>query len=347
VEHQPTARSTSPEPSPEFAQIVGTVRAFQRSRALTVAAELGVADLLRDGPRPVDDLADATGTHAASLYRLLRALASIGVFAEDEQRRFSLTEVGEYLRTDHPLSVDPLARFFGGDYEWRAWGELGHSVRTGQNAAVRALGVDVWEHRRRHPEDSAAFDASMRTLSRAQIGPLLAAHDFGQYAHVVDVGGGTGALLAGVLRQHQMMRGTLFDLPHVVADAESVLQAAGVANRVTVVAGDFFTEVPAGADAYLLRRILHDWHDADCLRILQGIRRAVTARSRLLIVDAVVGPPNEDPQSKFLDLMMLVSAGGRERTESEWRALLAEGGFNLERTTPAAPTSHVIEGVPD
>jgi O-methyltransferase domain/Dimerisation domain len=353
MEYRPAAttpsgadRAVEAMSSPEFAQIVETIRAFQRSRALTVAAELGIADLLRDGPRTAPELADATGTHAPVLYRLLRALASIGVFQEDGEQRFALTATGQYLRTDHPLSVDPLARFFGADYEWRAWGDLIHSVRTGENAAVHALGVDVWEHRRRHPEDGAAFDAAMRTLSRAQLGPLLAAHDFGRYTQIVDVGGGTGALLADVLQQHPGVRGTLFDQPHVVADAAPILQAADVADRVTIVAGDFFAEVPTGADAYLLRRILHDWDDADCLRILHTLRRAVTPRSRLLIVDAVVGPPNEDPTSKFLDLMMLVSAGGRERTEPQWRALLAEGGFHLERITPAALANHLIEAVP-
>lgn len=334
-------------PSPEFAQLVEALRAFQRSRALTVVAELGIADLLRDRPCSAPELAHATGTHPSALYRLLRALASIGLFVEDEQHRFSLTATGQYLRTDHPLSADPLARFFGADYEWRAWADLLHSVRTGETAAVHALGVDVWEHRQRHPDDRATFDAAMRTLSRAQIGPLLAAHDFGRYTQIVDIGGGTGALLAGILRTHPLVRGTLFDQPHVIANAAPVLQEAGIADRVTVVAGDFFSDVPAGADAYLLRKILHDWHDADCVRILHAVRRAVTQRSRLLIVDAVVGPPNEDPQSKFLDLMMLVTAGGRERTEPEWRALLAEGRFRLERITSATPANHVIEAVPD
>lgn len=339
----PAAEAT---PSSEFAQIVETIRAFQRSRALTVAAELGVADLLRDGSRTAADLADASGTDASALYRLLRALASIGVFHEDEQQRFALTATGQYLRTDHPLSVDSLARFLGADYEWRAWGELRHSIGTGETAAGHALGVDVWEHRRRHPQDSAVFDAAMRTLSHAQLGPLLAGHDFGRYRRIVDVGGGTGALLAGLLQPHPGVHGTLFDQPHVVADAAPILHAAGVSARVTIVAGDFFAEVPAGADAYLLRKILHDWDDADCVRILQTIRRAVTPRSRLLIVDAVVGPPNTDPPSKFLDLMMLVTAGGRERTEPQWRELLAEGGFHLEHTTPAGPANHVVEAVP-
>jgi O-methyltransferase domain/Dimerisation domain len=200
-------------PSPEFAQLVEALRAFQRSRALTVVAELGIADLLRDGPCSAPELAHATGTHPSALYRLLRALASIGLFVEDEQHRFSLTATGQYLRTDHPLSADPLARFFGADYEWRAWADLLHSVRTGETAAVHALGVDVWEHRQRHPDDRATFDAAMRTLSRAQIGPLLSAHDFGRYTQIVDIGGGTGALLAGILRTHPVVRGTLFDQP--------------------------------------------------------------------------------------------------------------------------------------
>jgi hypothetical protein len=333
-------------PSQEFGRLVGIARAYQHSRALAVAAELGVADLLRDGPRAVPDLANATGTHPPALYRLLRALSSLGVFREDDEQRFSLTATGEYLRTDHPLSVDPIARFFCADYEWRAWADLPYSVRTGGNAAAHAMGMDVWEHRRQHPADNATFDAAMQTLSRAQLGPLLSAHDFARDAHIVDVGGGNGALLAGLLQQHRGLHGTLFDLPHVVAGATPVLEAAGVVDRVDVVAGDFFTGLPTGADAYLLRKVLHDWDDADCLRILGALRRAVTPRSRLLIVEAVVGPPNEDAPSKFLDLMMLVSAGGRERTEAEWRALLANGGFHLERITPASPANHIIEAVP-
>jgi hypothetical protein len=334
-------------PTRAFALLAEILRAFQRSRALTVAAELGVADLLGNGPRAVPDLADGTGTDPSALYRLLRALASIGVFFEDEQQRFSLTDMGQYLRTDHPLSLDPVARFLGADYEWKAWEELGHSVRTGQNASVHALGHDVWEHRRTRSADNAIFDAAMRTLSRAQLGPLLAAHDFGRYRHLVDIGGGTGALLTGILREHPGVRGTLFDQPHVVRGAAPVLESAGVADRVTVVAGDFFTQVLAGADAYLLRKILHDWDDAHCLRILRTVRQAATSNSRLLIVEAVVGPPNEDPHSKFLDLMMLVSAGGCERTEPQWQTLLAEGGFHLERITAAAPANHIIEAVPD
>lgn len=164
---------------PEFETLLAIARGYQRSQALTVAADLGIADLLRDGPLPVDDLARLTRTDAPALYRLLRALASIGIFHEDGERRFALNATAEYLRRDHPLSVDPITRMFGAGYQWRAWGALRHSVDTGGNAAVHALGTDVWEHRRRHPADGAIFDAAMRTLSRGSIAAVLAAHDFG------------------------------------------------------------------------------------------------------------------------------------------------------------------------
>ncbi|WP_219414352.1 methyltransferase [Pseudonocardia nigra] len=332
-------------PPPEFVELLDVVRGYQRSRALTVAAELGIADLLADGPRPADDLAAATGTHAPTLYRVLRALASIGVFSEDADRRFALTAMGEYLRRDHPLSVDPAARMFGAEYEWRAWGELAHSVRTGETAAVHALGTDVWEYRRRHPEHGEIFDATMRTFSRADNAGLLAAHDFGRYGTVADIGGGTGAVLAAVLSAHPATRGILFDQEQVVADAGPVLRRAGVADRVDVVPGDFFDTIPEGADAYLLVRILHDWMDEEAARILRGVRAAMAPGARVLVVDAVVGPPNEDPAAKSLDLMMLVSVGGRERTEAEWTTLLTAAGLDLVAVTRATPNKHVIEAV--
>jgi hypothetical protein len=254
--------------------------------------------------------------------------------------------MGNYLCRDHPLSVDPATRMFGADYEWRAWGELAHSVRTGENAATYALGCDVWAHRRRHPEHGKVFDASMRTFSRETSAGVLAAHDFGRYGVIADIGGGTGAVLAAVLAAHPSVRGILFDQPHVVAGADPVLRAAAVADRVRVVPGDFFAEVPAGADAYVLARVLHDWTDEDAVRILHSVRAAMALEARLLLVEAVVGPPNEDPAAKFLDLMMLVSAGGRERTEDEWRVLLAAADLELTAGTRATVSRHVLEAVP-
>jgi hypothetical protein len=330
-------------PPREFTELLALVRGYQRSRVLTVVAQLGIADLLGDGPRSVDDLATATGGHAPTLYRVLRAVASIGVLVEHDGRRFGLSAMGEYLRRDHPLSVDPAARMFGADYEWRAWGELLHSVRTGENAALHAIGTDVWEHRRRHPDHGEVFDATMRIFSRADNPSVLAVHDFGRYRTVADIGGGTGAMLAGVLAAHPSVRGILFDQPHVVTAAGPVLDEAGVADRVTVVPGDLFAEIPHGADAYLLVRILHDWPDADAVRILRGVRAAMSRAARLLVVDAVVGPPNEDAPVKFLDLMMLVSAGGRERTIDEWRSLLAAADLELTGAVRATANKHVIE----
>ncbi len=335
---------SSPLPR-EFIELMGVVRGYQRSRALTVAAELGIADMLRDGPRSVDDLAAAASVHAPTLYRLLRALAAIGIFVEDADRHFGLSPMGEFLRRDHPLSADPAARMFGADYQWLSWGELQHSVQTGGNAAAHALGTDVWEYRRHHPEHGELFDATMRTLSRGDTAGLLAAHDFGRYPVIADIGGGTGAVLAALLSAHACARGILFDQPHVVAGADPVLRDAHVADRVSVVPGDFFDGVPEGADAYVLARILHDWDDDDAVRILQRVRDAMTPDCRLLIMDAVVGPPNEDPLVKFLDLMMLVSAGGRERTEAEWKQLLSEGGLTFVGATRATPNKHVIEAV--
>jgi SAM-dependent methyltransferase len=328
---------------PGYLDLLDVVRGYQRSRAVTVAADLGVADLLRDGARDAEELAAATGTHATTLYRLLRALAAIGVFAEAPDGRFSLTATGQFLRRDHPLSIDPAARMFGADHQWEAWGALAHSVRTGENAAQYALGTDVWEYRRRHPEQGEIFDAAMRTFSRADSARMLAAHDFGRYATVADVGGGTGAVLAAVLTAHPQVQGVLVDQEYVVAGAPPLLREAGVADRTTIVAGSFFHGVPAGADAYLLVRILHDWPDDDAVRILRTIRGALAPDGRVIIVDAVVGPPGDDSATKFLDLMMLVSAGGRERTRSEWEGLLRDADLRLVGATRASPTRHVLE----
>jgi hypothetical protein len=290
-------------PAREFIDLLSIVRGYQRSKALTVVAELGITDLLRQGARPVEELAAETNTKVEPLYRVLRALASLGVFREDLGRSFALTAMGEFLRTDHPLTVAPVARMFAADYEWKAWGELLHSLRTGENAAVAALGVDVWEYRRQHPADSEVFDAAMRTFSMANSPALTSAYDFGQHRLIADIGGGTGANLVRILQACPAAHGILFDQPHVVAGAGEVLSAGGVAQRVEVVGGSFFESVPSGADAYLLVRVLHDWMDTEAASILRCIRRCMPESARLLVIDAVVGPPNEDEFVKFLACM--------------------------------------------
>jgi O-methyltransferase domain/Dimerisation domain len=315
----------------------------QVSQAINVAAAMGIADLLSDGPRTSEELAADTDSDTGSLYRLLRALASVGVFHEDDQRRFALTPLGELLRSDVPGSLHGWAAFVGRPYIRAAWSELEHSVRTGENAFRHVHGTDVWSYRAEHPPESDIFDRAMESLTGTANRALLDAYDFGAFETLVDVGGGNGALLAALLDEYPTMRGILFDQRHVVANAGATLAAAGVADRCTVVPGSFFEEVPAGGDAYVLKSILHDWEDREAAAILRVCRSAMTDPAVLLLVERVVGAPNEDPRTLFADLNMLVAPGGCERTSDEWRALLDAAGFALDGTTPTASGLSVIE----
>ncbi len=319
---------------------------FQVSQAIHVAATLGVADLLADGPRTSDELAVATNAHAGSLYRLLRALSSVGVFYEDDGRRFSLTPMGALLRSDVPGSLRGWAMHVGRPYFQEAWGHLEHSVRTGDNAFQHVHGTDVWAYRAERPDESAIFDLAMESLTGAANRALLDAYDFGRFASVVDVGGGNGALLAALLGEFPAMRGVLLDQPHVVANAAAVLERAGVADRCEIVGGSFFDEVPAGGDAYTLKSIIHDYEDDRAVTILRICRRAMAADAALLLIERIVGPPNEDPRAKFSDLNMLVAPAGRERTLQEWDALVTLAGFRLTTATPSTSGLAVIEAAP-
>lgn len=319
---------------------------YQISQALHVAATLGIADLLADGPRTSDDLAAAVAAHPRTLYRLLRALASVGVFHEDEEGRFALTPLGDCLRSDAPEPVGGWAAFIGRPYMWEAWGNLQQSVKTGENAFRHTHGANVWDYRARHPDESAIFDRAMTANSRRNTEAVLAAYDFGRFGQVVDVGGGQGGLLAAILTRYPDARGILFDQPHVVARAERLLRDVGVLDRCEIVGGDFFAAVPEGGDAYVLRAILHDWEDAEATAILQTCRRAIPAAGRLLIVEWAVAPPNAGRDGKFGDLNMLVSPGGQERTRGEYAALFAAAGFHLTDVFETATGPSVIEGVP-
>ncbi len=318
----------------------------QVSQAIYVAATLGVADLLSDGPRTSEALAAETGAHAGSLHRLLRALAAIGVFREDDQKRFALTPLGELLRREVPGSLHGWAAYVGRPYYRAAWSDLEHSVRTGENAFRHVHGTDIWSYRAEHPDEGETFDRAMESLTASSNSALLDAFDFGRFATVVDVGGGNGALLSALLGAHPAMRGILFDQPHVVASARSTLEAAGVADRCAVVGGSFFEEVPAGGGAYALKSILHDWEDREAAAILGVCRNAMTPEARLLLIERIVGAPNEDARAKFSDLNMLVAPGGRERTIEEWHALLASEDFRLDEATPTASGHFVIEASP-
>ncbi len=332
----------APRPSLALRRLVN---GYQVTQAIHVAAVLGIADLLADGPRSSDDLAAVTDSHPGALYRLLRALAGVGVFREAEDRHFALTDLGSCLRSDAPEPVGGWAAFVGEAYQWQAWSALEHSVRTGENAFRHVHGIDSWTYRARHPELSASFDRAMTSLSRQVATAVQDVFAFGRFQHIVDVGGGTGAFLAAILARYPTIDGVLFDQPHVVSGADPILEAAGVADRCQVVGGSFLEAVPTGGDAYILKAILHDWEDDPCLQILQTCRRAMAEGTALLVIERELGQPNQDPDPKFSDLNMLVGPMGQERPPAAYAALFAKAGFRFVGVTPSPVGIGVYEGV--
>jgi O-methyltransferase domain/Dimerisation domain len=316
------------------------------AQAIAVTAELGIADLLADGPRSSDDLAQAAGCHSGALYRLLRALAGLGVFTEVESKRFGLTPMAEMLRADAPASVRSRAIQTCSDVQWRAWGQLGYSVRTGRPAFEHIFGMDQWEYRARNPEANARFNASETSLVTQVANAVASAYDFSGFGRLIDVGGSHGALLIAILSVNPELRAVLFDLPHVVEGAREPLVAAGLLERCEIVGGDMFETVPTGGDAYLLSRIIHGWDGAHAVDILANCRRVMGPHSKLLLAEEVILSGDVPSYGKLTDLNMLVSAGGQERTEAEYRALYAAAGFRLTRVIPTRSRISVIEGTP-
>jgi hypothetical protein len=309
-----------------------------------LGVDAGVADLLRDSPCSSDDLAVACGAHAPTLYRLLRALASVGVFTELDGHRFALTPLAELLRSDAPGSMRALGRMYGSE-QYRAWGELLESVRTGQPAFDRTFGASYFDYLARSPEADAIFNAAMTGWTTQVAEAVIAAYDFSGVDTVVDVGGGHGLLLTTILRAHPAMRGVLFERPHVVKGAQQHLQAAGVTDRCATDGGDFFASVTEGGDVYILAQILHDWDDERCGVILANCHRAMHPAGKLLVVEQVLPPANEPSLGKWLALHMLVMLTGRERTEAEYRDLLGAARFDLTRVIPTFSGASIVEGV--
>src|SRR5215212_6381768 len=317
----------SAHPLPPAVTLLRLMAGTWVSHAISLAARLGIPDLLAEGAKGGQELARATGTHPPSLYRLLRALASVGIFQEAEDGRFHLTPLAEPLRDGVPGSLRAFAIMLGEDWHWRAWADLPHAVHTGQSAFEHLYRVTNFDYWAQHPEAEAIFDNAMTSRGAAQNAAVVAAYDFAGIGTLVDVGGGHGSLLAAVLRAHPAMRGVLVDRPEVIAGARAYLEQAGVQGRCDVVAEDFFASVPSGGDAYLLKSVIHDWDDERAVAILSTCRRAMPARGRLLVVDWVVPSGDEPSFAKLLDLLMLVwTPGGKERTEAEHRALLASAG---------------------
>lgn len=318
------------------------------SRALNLAAKLGVADLIHGGARRVEALADATGTHAPSLRRMLRLLVSVGVFAEDDGGELSLTPLGEALRGDAPMSMRDAVMLFAGVGIQDSWRELEHCVRTGQPAFTLEAGADAFTFLERDPEHGAVFDRAMATFTAQIAVTVAAAYDFSAFATVMDVGGGNGALLIGILAAHPHLQGIVFDLPRTTGRAREKIAEAGLKERCRAVGGDFFEEVPRGADAYMLKHVIHDWNDDKATAILRQVHAAMPPAGRLLIVEGLyperVDGSLEARGAAANDVNMLVCTGGRQRSEAEFRSLFRSAGFELTRIVPTMARVAVIEG---
>jgi hypothetical protein len=322
------------------------VNGYEIARTLHVVATLGIADLLVDGPKYVAELAVATGTHAPTLYRLLRAVASVSVFAEDPAGRFGLTPRGEYLRSDVQGSVRAWAMMVGGPSFWSSWGELLDTVKTGETAFLKVHGMTNWQYRARHADEGAIFDTAMTATSVASVAAIAGGYDFSQIRVLVDVGGGQGILLAAIMAVNTSMHGILFDQPHVLTDVGAILEAAGVADRTQIVSGDFFEQLPSGADAYMLKSVIHDWDDPQAINILRSCRAAMRDGAKLLVVELAENPPNQPDPAKFIDIRMLVMNGGRERTAVDFEQLYAAAGLRLCKVIPTQSPFHIFEGSP-
>jgi len=331
--------------SPQL-QLRNLVLGFVTSRALQIAAELGVADALADGPKDCTALASTLGAHAATLHRLLRALAAHGVFEQLPDGRYANTVLSEYLRDAVPGSLRGLARMYGDAAIWRAFEGLEHSVRTGEPGFVHMHGVAPFDYLAAHPESARRFDDAMVSSSGMMNAAIVEAYDWTQFGTLVDVAGGAGSTLAAFLEATPALQGVLFDLPHVIERARAYLAQRGVAARCRVETGSFFDAVPAGADAYFMKHIVHDWGDADCLRILRNCREAMPEHAKLLVCDKVIPPGNEPNYGKLVDLIMLAMMhGGRERTAEEFRELLAQAGMRLTRIIATRAENSIIEAV--
>ena len=314
------------------------------SQAVSVAAKLGIADLLKDGPRACDELARTNQVDETALYRLLRALASVGVFTEVADRQFALTPIAEYLRSDVHGSLrsrdDGRRRL-----DMAPVGELYQCVKTGERAFDRIFEIPPFDYLAKNPAAAAIFDEAMTGFSMQNSAAVAAAYDFSGIVTLMDVGGGHGYLLATILKANPPMHGILCDTPEVVEGAKSRIASLGLSDRCRIVGGDFFAPIPARADACILKSVIHDWDDQHATKILQNCRQALNPGGRVLLAEMVIPPGNDPHVGKLLDLEMLIMVGGHERTEAQFRELFAGAGLRLTQVVPTAAPMCVVEGV--
>jgi len=339
-----SATDRQPSQMPPSAQLMQFIwPGAMAAQAIYTAANLGIADLLAEKQRTAQELALATGCDSLSLHRLLRALTSLGIFEQTATGAFRNTALSETLRRDIPGSMAAWALFLGAPFNWRLWGNLEETVRTGTPAASRVYGKSFWEHLAENPADAEVFNGAMSSGSQMSASAIVSAYDFSAFKRIVDVGGGHGALLHAILSAAPQLTGVLYDLPEVVANAH-ILKSSAVAGRAEIIGGSFFDHVPP-ADAYILQGVIHDWNDIDAMAILKNCRRSITAGGKLLISTTILKSSGEPDRGSFMDIYMMLG-GGRERTEAELRTLLADSGFSLKRVIPTSFSPFILESEP-
>jgi ubiquinone/menaquinone biosynthesis C-methylase UbiE len=331
---------------PPQAQLMQMAMGFIVSQAISVASKLYIADHLKDGAKSVEQLAELTETDQPALYRLMRALGSVGVFTEDESGKFSLTPMSEFLRSDHPESLRAMGHMICDREHWHAHGNLLHSVKTGGIAFEGAFGKPFFPYIQDKPEIARVFDDAMTSFSRTVGNAVAAVYDFSGAKTIADIGGGHGRLLSTILKTNENAKGILFDQPQVVAGANEVLSETGVSERVEVVGGNFFAEVPVEADIYLMKHIVHDWNDEESIWILQNIAKSAKSGAKVLLVESVVEAEKGVPSmSKVMDLNMLAMTSGRERTAREYAELFEKSGFKFVAVHPTPSPLQIVEAV--
>lgn len=342
-----TAPETIPptEIPPQIA-LLQMITGYWQTQCVYVAAKLGIADCLKDGAKHYQELAKELGTQDKTLFRLLRALASLGVFAETEPGFFTLTPIACYLQTDVPGSFRAIA-VMNGEEHYQVWGELLHSIKTGEPAFEHRYGMNIFQYLDQNPEAAKIFDDGMTSYSSTEEPALLSSYDFSASQTLIDIGGGNGTFLTSILQANPHLQGILFDLPHVIKNAELMIKSSRVSDRCTLVEGDFFNSLPDGIDVYIFKHIIHDWDDDLAIAMLKQCRQVIPPTGKLLIVEQVISPGNDPSIGKLLDLNMLVVApGGCERTEAEHRKLLEKSSFRLNRIVPTQSPTSIIEAFP-
>src|SRR5262245_5341394 len=333
--------TTAPDPVQHVMQIA---TGYVVSTALQLAVQVGVADHLADGPRTAQELAAATGTNEDALCRVLRLLASVGIFTEVQPKTFALTPPADVLRKDAPHSIHDTVVFIADPLHLRVYADGIESLRTGKPAVEKTFGMSAFEYFKTHPEYSAVFNNAMTNFSAAIVPAVLEAYDFSGIGTLVDVAGGHGQVLTSIVRKYPAMRGILMDLDHVIAGAKPKIDASGVGDRVQTATGDFFKAVPAGGDAYIMKHIIHDWDDDRAVQILRSIHTAFGSKpGKVLLLESVLPSNNEPGIGRVLDVEMMFMPGGRERTADEYAALFDRAGFQLTQVVPTKSPISVVE----